>query len=69
MKAYNIYEDNQSVMDKDTDDMIAPIAETTYGCDDCPKLKKSHCSVWEIKINDPHNSSCDSIRYWINQSK
>jgi hypothetical protein len=40
----------------------------TYGCNDCPKLKKDRCLVWEVKVKDPYNSSCESIMYWINRS-
>ena len=33
----------------------------TYGCDDCPMLRGKRCRLWQIKINDPHNSHCESI--------
>jgi hypothetical protein len=38
-----------------------------YGCDNCPKNKNNHCQVWQVKIIDAHNSSCESGAYWINQ--
>jgi hypothetical protein len=40
---------------------------TDYGCDNCPMLKNNRCKCWEVKIDDPHNSSCESGAYWINQ--
>jgi len=32
----------------------------TYGCDDCQYLKGKHCKLWEVKIDEPHNSHCES---------
>ena len=32
----------------------------TYGCDDCSYLKGKRCQLWQIKIDDPHNSHCVS---------
>ena len=35
--------------------------EQDYGCDDCKYLKGKRCSLWEIKIDDPHNSHCEVV--------
>lgn len=40
-----------------------------YGCDDCPKLRNNYCTVWEVEVTDPHNSSCESCLYWIRQAE
>ena len=34
--------------------------EGTFGCDDCIYLKGHRCKLWEAKIDDPHDSHCDS---------
>ena len=32
-----------------------------YGCDDCRMLKGKYCKLWQVKVDDPHNSHCESI--------
>lgn len=38
----------------------AHIKKISYGCDDCSYLNGKRCKLWEIKVNDPHNSHCES---------
>ena len=35
----------------------------TYGCDDCKYHRNHHCKLWQIKVNDPHDSHCVSLQY------
>jgi len=42
--------------------------QVDYGCDDCPKLKNKRCTVWQVKVDDPHNSSCESGYYFLHQT-
>jgi len=35
----------------------------TYGCDDCKYLKGKRCTLWEVKVEDAHNSSCECAQY------
>ncbi len=32
-----------------------------YGCDDCKYLKGKRCTMWEVKVSDPHNSHCEVV--------
>lgn len=32
----------------------------TFGCDNCVYLKGQRCQLWEVKVIDAHNSSCES---------
>ena len=39
-----------------------PVAgDTSVGCDDCKFLKGKRCTMWEVKVSDPHNSHCEII--------
>ncbi len=38
----------------------AHIKGKTYGCDDCAYLKVKRCKLWEVKVDDPENSHCES---------
>ncbi len=31
-----------------------------FGCDDCKYLKGHRCTLWQVKVSDPHNSHCES---------
>ena len=35
-------------------------AGKTYGCDDCSYLKGKRCRLWEVKVNEPEDSCCES---------
>lgn len=39
---------------------IAHDKTKTYGCDDCQYLKRKRCQLWEVKVDNPHNSHCES---------
>lgn len=32
-----------------------------YGCDDCVYCRSHRCGLWEVKVEDPHNSHCVSL--------
>ena len=32
-----------------------------YGCDDCKFLKGKRCKLWQVRVNYPHESHCESI--------
>ena len=32
----------------------------TYGCADCKYLKGKHCKLWEVKVDNPADSHCES---------
>jgi hypothetical protein len=32
----------------------------TFGCDDCFFYRGYRCRLWEVKVEDPHNSHCVS---------
>jgi hypothetical protein len=32
----------------------------SFGCDNCTYLKQTHCKLWQVKVTDAHNSSCES---------
>ena len=36
--------------------------DTSYGCDDCRMLKGKRCKLWQVKIEDAHNSHCESYQ-------
>lgn len=36
------------------------IKDTSFGCDNCTMLTKHRCKLWEVKVNEPHDSSCES---------
>jgi len=38
----------------------AHVPGKSYGCDDCSYLKGNRCKLWEVKVDDPHNSHCES---------
>ena len=31
-----------------------------FGCDNCKYLKGKHCKLWQIKIENPHDSHCET---------
>ena len=44
--------------------------QATYGCDDCKYLKIHSCKLWQVKVDDPHNSHCESFAYtWDTEAK
>lgn len=48
---------------------LLPGEAMDYGCDDCPKCQDNWCKVWEVKVDDPHGSSCESGYYFILQAR
>jgi len=39
-----------------------PPDDGTVGCDGCGYLKVNRCRLWEVKVDDPYNSHCESWR-------
>ncbi len=39
---------------------LAHEANKTYGCDDCSYLKGKRCTLWELKVDNPGGSYCES---------
>lgn len=34
----------------------------TAACEDCRYLKSKRCELWEVKISEPDNQHCESLR-------
>lgn len=41
--------------------------DKTYGCDDCKYLKGKRCILWQVKVEDAHNSHCECVQYGATQ--
>lgn len=35
--------------------------DKTYGCEDCKYYSKNRCKLWEVKVSEPDNQSCESL--------
>lgn len=35
-------------------------AMASHGCDDCCYLRAHRCKLWQVKVSEPYESSCES---------